>query len=234
MGLGEPVPFTSPMMTGAMLEAAVGERIAEESGRSLTHATELHQFGDVQDRAVHLGDGTFRSKKYPRLIVTPDYVSVSAEAGNYAEEIKVVGRWSGSNLFSPPSATKPKYPASYAVQVVAQIGTLGLDGGRLWALVQNGKIPDKEVEWLYNESLTNPEHFRWWAKGYVSRQSLRSYEIPYTEDKFDELGETATKFWVDHVESGVPDPAWRPVVRRDVTPAPVADDGWGDAPEGEF
>ena len=64
---------------------------------------------------------------------------------------------------------------------------------------------------------------------------MRSSEIPYTIEKFEELGETATRFWVDHVETGKPDPAWRPVVRRDAAPPPVdTDGGWGDAPEGEF
>lgn len=230
-GKGEVVTMSSPMMVGAMLEEAISKRIIEETGEDLVHATELASFGDIE--GIHLGDGTFRSKKYPRLIVTPDYVSTK----KVAHEIKAVGRWSGANAFSPPSATKPKYPASYAVQVVAQIGTLGLGGGRLWALVQNGKIPDKEIEWLYQQSKENPENFMWWARGYVSRQSLRSYDIPYTEEKFEELGETATKFWVDHVETKKADPAWRPVKRHDAEAAIAkadTDGGWGTAPEGEF
>ena len=228
MSMGEPVAMSSPMMLGAMLEEAISERIKKETGEDLIHATGLASFGDIE--GIHLGDGTFRSKKYPRLIVTPDYVSTE----RVAHEIKAVGRWSGANAFSPPSASKPKYPAGYAIQVVAQVGTLGLDGGRLWALVQNSSIPDKEVQWLYNESLTNREHFMWWARGYVSRQSLRSYEIPYTVEAFEELGETATRFWVDHVETGRPDPAWRPVVRPESKVRPPEDGGWGDTPEGEF
>lgn len=236
MGLGEPVEQSSPMMMGTMLEAAISERIAEEKpGHRMIHAT---AFADVlapldyASPAIHLGDGTFRSKRYPRLIVTPDYVSQTKVL--WAEEIKCVGRWSGANLFSPPSASKQRYPEGYAIQVVAQVGTLGLDGGRLWALVQNSTIPDKEVEWLFNESQTNPEHFMWWARGYVSRQSLRSYEIPYTVEAFEELGETATRFWVDHVETGKANPDWRPVVRPQSKARPPEDGGWGDAPEGEF
>lgn len=234
MGQAEAFPMSSAMMTGAMLEAAVADRIGVEWNKGMVHATKLSSvLPDLDETAIHLGDGTFRSKKYPRLIVTPDYVS---EGGEFliAEEIKVVGRWSGANLFSPPSASKPRYPEGYAIQVVAQVGTLGLDGGRLWALVQNSSIPDKEVEWLFNESLTNKEHFMWWARGYVSRQSLRHYEIPYSEDEFDRLGEAATKFWADHVETGKANPDWRPVVRPQSKTRPPEDGGWGDAPEGEF
>jgi len=238
MGLGQPVEQSNPMMMGTMLEAAISERIAEEWGHRIFHATRLvDSLEGIEDSAIHLGDGTFRSKKYPRLIVTPDYVGVEIDefgAVYIAEEIKCVGRWSGANLFSPPSASKQRYPEGYGIQVVAQIGTLGLDGGRLWALVQNSSIPDKEVEWLFNESQTNPEHFMWWARGYVSRQSLRHYEIPYTVEAFEELGETATRFWVDHVETGKANPDWRPVVRPQSKVRPPEDGGWGDAPEGEF
>lgn len=237
MGLGQPVEQSSSMMMGSMLEAAISERIAEETGHTMIHATSLAamegKYPSPAMPAIHLGDGTFRSKQYPRLIVTPDYVGFDGKVFQ-AEEIKCVGRWSGANLFSPPSASKQRYPEGYGIQVVAQIGTLGLDGGRLWALVQNNSIPDKEVQWLYNESLTNKEHFMWWARGYVSRQSLRSYEIPYTVEAFEELGETATKFWVDHVETGKANPDWRPVVRPESKVRPPEDGGWGDAPEGEF
>lgn len=230
MGLGQPVEQSSPMMMGTMLEPAISERIAEEIGEELVHATEADARFPLD--AIHLGDGTFRSASYPRLIVTPDYISTSM----IAQEIKCVGRWSGANLFSPPSASRPRYPEGYGIQVVAQVGTLGLGGGRLWALVQNSTIPDKEVEWLFNESQTNRDHFMWWARGYVSRQSLRCYEIPYTTEAFEELGETATKFWADHVETGRPDPTWRPVVRPQskTRPPETTDGGWGDPPEGEF
>lgn len=241
MGRGTPVEVSSAMKVGTMLEEAIAYRIEKETGALLTHATEIEKMFAVEDTAIHLGDGTFRSKRFPRLIVTPDYLGTKWKDGYpldpWAEEIKCVGRWSGANLFSPPSASKARYPESYAVQVVAQVGTLGLAGGRLWALVQNSSIPDKEIDWLYQESLgDNREHFMWWARGYVSRQSLRSYEIPYKVERFEELGEAVTKFWVDHVETGKKDPAWRPVKRiTNNKPAPATateqDDGWGENPE---
>jgi hypothetical protein len=203
------------MRLGTMMEPLHAERIQQEEGILLLSSAEYHndhprvQLGDAE----HISDGTLRNRRFPHLLVTPDYYEFPANPMSNVprriRELKCVGAWSGSNAFSKPGRDSTVfYPKDYKVQCKAQMLTTGVYACTLDVLVQSRKLTDKFVNMLWAEWQVDPVRVEWWLRDYCKTLERRTYDVPHNFAKADGLGEFVEAWWAKYVETQQADPAW--------------------------
>lgn len=199
---------------GHLTEGAISRLVAQETGLKVLSGEEYASSRYKYLRAIHEVNGTYRNIVYPRILVTPDYITVDPKGRRCLAELKSVGPWSGKNVFSGPTSKKEKYPLSYKTQVNMQMYTLDIRCGMLWVFVSNEKITESFVEPLWQEWNSGPYgeyRVEQWADDYVWRHGeLRPYVVPYDEPKAKEHGRYVRDWWAKHIVTGEPDPTWTP------------------------
>lgn len=200
---------------GSMMERSIAKLLAKreglalytEPGPCLYHGSEWPYSPRFRgDLADHLVDGTLRSREFPHMLVTPDYLTPDT-----IHEIKCVGPWSGANAFSAPGEVT-KYPRYYALQTQVQAFLTGAQDIVLWCGVQAWRPPDEEIAWLWaSYTAGDTAQVEWWCDHYAAQYiELRRYDIPYREDEARRAGKFVEGWWAKYVETRTPDPFWRP------------------------